>query len=54
LPDVETGVDLGQKASPFKKLTIDSKEIVLEPFAKDKVTLLVFGATCVLHAGIQG
>lgn len=43
--EVETGVDVGQKASPFKLLTIDGKEIELESFAKDKVTLLVFGAT---------
>ncbi len=42
---VETGVDVGQKASPFKLLAIDGKEIALESFAKDKVTLLVFGAT---------
>lgn len=43
--EVETGVDVGQKASLFKLLTIDGKEIELESFAKDKVTLLVFGAT---------
>ncbi|MCR4289369.1 MAG: TlpA family protein disulfide reductase [Candidatus Scalindua sp.] len=43
--EVETGVDVGQKASPFKLLTIDGKEINLESFAKDNVTLLVFGAT---------
>ena len=42
---VETGVDIGQKAAPFKLLTIDGKEIALESFAKDKVTLLVFGTT---------
>ena len=42
---VETGVDVGQKASLFKLLAIDGKEIALESFAKDKVTLLVFGAT---------
>jgi len=42
---VETGVDVGQKAPPFKLLAIDGKEIALESFAKDKVTLLVFGAT---------
>jgi peroxiredoxin len=43
--EVETGIDVGQKASPFKLLTVDSKEIELGSFAKDKVTLLVFGAT---------
>ncbi len=42
---IETGVDIGQKAAPFKLLTIDAKEIALESFAKDKVTLLVFGTT---------
>ncbi len=42
---VETGVDIGQKAAPFNLLTIDGKEIALESFAKDKVTLLVFGTT---------
>ena len=43
--EVETGIDVGQKASPFKLLTVDGKEIELGSFAKDKVTLLVFGAT---------
>ena len=43
--EVETGIDVGQKASPFKLLTVDGKEIELGLFAKDKVTLLVFGAT---------
>jgi peroxiredoxin len=42
---VETGVDVGQKAAPFKLLTIEGKELELESFAKEKVTLLVFGAT---------
>ncbi len=42
---IETGVNVGQKASPFKLLTVDGKELELESFAKDKVTLLVFGAT---------
>jgi methylamine dehydrogenase accessory protein MauD len=42
---VETGVDVGQTASPFKLMTVDGKELELESFAKDKVTLLVFGAT---------
>lgn len=41
----ETGVNVGQKASPFKLLTVDGKELELESFAKGKVTLLVFGAT---------
>ncbi len=43
--EIETGVDVGQKATPFKLLTVDGKEIELESFAKDKVTLLVFGTT---------
>lgn len=43
--EVETGVDIGEKAAPFKLLTLDGKEIELNSFAKDKVTLLVFGAT---------
>ena len=43
--EVETGVDVGQKAFPFTLLTVDGKEIELGSFAKDKVTLLVFGAT---------
>jgi len=43
--EVETGIDVGQKASLFKLLTVDGKEIELGSFAKDKVTLLVFGAT---------
>lgn len=43
--EVETGIDVGEKAYPFKLLTIDGKEMELESFAKDKVTLLVFGAT---------
>lgn len=43
--EVEIGVDVGKKAAPFKLLTVDGKEIELESFAKDKVTLLVFGAT---------
>jgi peroxiredoxin len=42
---VETGVDIGQKASLFKLLSVEGKEIALESFAKDKVTLLVFGTT---------
>ncbi len=43
--DVETGVNVGQKASPFKLSTVDGKELELESFAKNRVTLLVFGAT---------
>ncbi len=43
--EVETGVDIGQKAAPFKLLSVEGKEIALESFAKDKVTLLVFGTT---------
>ncbi|MBT6049757.1 MAG: redoxin domain-containing protein, partial [Candidatus Scalindua sp.] len=43
--EVETGVDMGQKAAPFKLLSVEGKEIALESFAKDKVTLLVFGTT---------
>ena len=42
---VETGVDIGQKAVPFKLLSVEGKEIALESFAKNKVTLLVFGTT---------
>jgi peroxiredoxin len=42
---VETGVDIGQKAALFKLLSVEGKEIALESFAKDKVTLLVFGTT---------
>ena len=43
--DVETGINVGQKASPFKLSTVDGKALELESFAKGKVTLLVFGAT---------
>ena len=43
--EVETGVDIGMKAAGFSMLTLDGKEIELESFAKDKVALLVFGAT---------
>ena len=42
---VETGVDIGQKAAPFKLLSVEGKEIKLESFAEDRVTLLVFGTT---------
>jgi len=42
---VETGVDIGQKAVPFKLLSVEGKELELDSFAKGKVTLLVFGAT---------
>lgn len=43
--EVETGVDIGNKAASFSLLTLDGKEIELESFAKGKVTLLVFGTT---------
>ncbi len=43
--EVETGVDIGMRAASFSLLTLDGKEIELESFAKDKVTLLVFGTT---------
>ena len=43
--EVETGVNIGKKAAPFKLLSIEGKEIALKSFAKDKVTLLVFGTT---------
>lgn len=43
--EVETGVNVGQKASPLKLMTVDGEELKLESFAKDRVTLLVFGAT---------
>ncbi len=44
---VKTGVDIGQKAAPFKLLSVEGKQIALESFANDKVTLLVFGTTMV-------
>ncbi|MCP4252467.1 MAG: TlpA family protein disulfide reductase [Candidatus Scalindua sp.] len=43
--EVETGVDIGQKAAPFQLLSVEGKGIVLDTFAEDKVTLLVFGTT---------
>ncbi len=43
--EVETGVKIGQKAAPFQLLSVEGKQIALESFAKDKVTLLVFGTT---------
>ena len=43
--EVETGVDTGQKAAPFKLLSVEGKKIALESFAEDRVTLLVFGTT---------
>ncbi|MCP5006857.1 MAG: TlpA family protein disulfide reductase [Planctomycetes bacterium] len=43
--NVKKGIDVGQKASAFKLLTIDDKELELESFAKDKITLLVFSTT---------
>lgn len=43
--EIETGVSVGQKASPFKLLSIDGKELDLRSFGDGKVTLLVFGAT---------
>ena len=43
--EVEIGVDIGMRAASFSLLTLDGKEIELESFAKDKVTLLVFGTT---------
>ena len=43
--NVKTGIDIGQKAPVFKLLTINDKELELESFSKDKVTLLVFSAT---------
>jgi peroxiredoxin len=42
---VETGVGIGQKAVSFELLSVEGKAIALESFAKDKVTLLVFGTT---------
>ena len=42
---VETGVDIGQRAAPFKLLSVEGKEIELESFAEGRVTLLVFGTT---------
>jgi peroxiredoxin len=43
--ETNTGVDVGQKAATFELLTIDDKKLELETFRKDKVVLLVFGAT---------
>ncbi len=43
--EVETGVDIGMRAASFSLQTLDGKEMELESFAKDKVTLLVFGTT---------
>ncbi len=43
--EVETGVDVGMRAALFNLQTLDDREIELESFAKDKVTLLVFGTT---------
>ncbi len=43
--ETNTGIDVGQKASTFQLLTIDGKELELESFRKDKVVLMVFGAT---------
>lgn len=40
-----TGVGIGQKAATFELLTIDDKKLELGTFRKDKVVLLVFGAT---------
>ncbi len=42
---VVTGIEVGEKVLPFKLSTLDNKELELESFAKDKVTLLVFSAT---------
>ncbi len=43
--EVEAGVDIGMRAASFSLQTLDGKEIVLDSFAKGKVTLLVFGTT---------
>jgi peroxiredoxin len=43
--ETSTGVEIGQKASTFELLTIDDKKVDLETFRKDKIVLLVFGAT---------
>ncbi|MEE9603941.1 MAG: TlpA disulfide reductase family protein [Candidatus Scalindua sp.] len=43
--ETNTGIDVGQKASTFQLLTIDDKKLELESFRKDKVILMVFGAT---------
>ncbi len=43
--NVATGIEVGEKAFPFKLSTLDNKELDLESFAKDKVTLLVFSTT---------
>jgi peroxiredoxin len=45
IAETNTGVEIGQKAATFELLTIDDKKLELESFRKDKVVLLVFGAT---------
>jgi peroxiredoxin len=42
---VATGIEVGEKAFSFKLSTLDNKELELESFTKDKVTLLVFSTT---------
>ncbi len=39
---IETGVDVGQKAAPFKLLTVDGKELELESFAKRQSNIAGF------------
>jgi peroxiredoxin len=43
--ETNTGVDVGQKAASFELLTIDDKKLEMETFRKDKIVLMVFGAT---------
>lgn len=43
--EINTGVEIGQKATTFELLTTDDKKLELETFRKDKVILLVFSAT---------
>ncbi len=47
--ETNTGVDVGQQAPTFELLTIEDKKLELESFRKDKVVLLVFGATWCPH-----
>ncbi len=43
--ETNTGIDVGQKATTFKLSTVEGNELELESFRKDKVILMVFGAT---------
>ncbi len=43
--ETETGINVGQKAPSFKLSAVNGEDIELESFRKDKIVLLVFGAT---------